>query len=728
MSKHVFEVPARHLHFVGVGGIGMSGLAKILLEDGYTVSGSDLSLNRNTDELQALGGHIFQGHRAEQAEGAELIVVTSAAAADNPEVRWGLEHGVPVAKRAVFLGQLMGQKWGVAVSGTHGKTTTTAMVATILLNAGLDPTVACGGDLLATGSNARLGRGPHFVAEADEFDRSFLQFPAKTKVITNIEADHLDLYGTMDALIEAFHEFAASGTVVLNGEDPHTTAIAREIGPRAVTFTASEGAPPGLRLAVPGQHNVANALAALEVAELIGVDRGAAIEALNGFLGTRRRLQTIGCAAGVEVIDDYAHHPTEIRASLRALKERRPSRLICVFQPHLYARTKDLFEEFTDAFGDADELIVVDTYSPAGREEAREVTSEDLARATGARYVPALEEAAAAVQAPAGSVVVAMGAGTITRLPNLLLERLRGEQILEVLGPRVEANFPLAKLTSFKVGGPADFFAAVRSEDEMVRLVGAAWQLGLPVFILGNGSNILLADKGIRGLVIRNLCVTVEYREVPHPNPVPDGEGTLHIEAQSGAMLPRVGHEAIKRGYYDLVYATGIPGSVGGAVMSNAGAYGWCMADSLSWVRFLARDGAVQTLPVDACELRYRHSRFKDTGEIVLAAGFDLHQRQETAKAGELNRKRRDTQPLTLPNAGSMFKNPSGAAAGYLIEQAGLKGHRIGNAQISEKHANFIVNLGGASAHDVRALIALAQARVKEPLELEVQLVGDWDD
>ncbi len=290
---------------------------------------------------------------------------------------------------------------------------------------------------------------------------------------------------------------------------------------------------------------------------------------------------------------------------------------------------------------------------------------------------------------------------------------------LAALGPGVEANYPLAKLTSFKVGGPADYFATARTEADMVRLATTAWRLGLPVFILGNGSNILLADKGIRGLVIRNLCTATALRQ--------DGE-TLEVEAEAGAMLPRVGHEAIKRGFFDLVYATGIPGTVGGAVMSNAGAYGWCMADSLVSVRFLARDGAVQTLPVSECGLRYRHSRFKETGEIVLATTFTLRQREETAKAAELNRKRRETQPLTLPNAGSMFKNPPGTAAGYVIEQAGLKGHRIGNAQISDKHANFIVNLGGASARDVKALIELAQSTVTEPLELEVQLVGDWSE
>jgi len=423
LTQHVYAVPARHVHFVGVGGIGMSGLAKILIEDGYAVSGSDLSLNRNTEQLRELGASIYEGHRAEQAEGAELIVITSAASAQtNPEIRWGAEHGVPVVKRAVFLGQLMGQKFGVAISGTHGKTTTTAMIGTILLQAGQDPTIACGGDLLAIDSNARLGHGPHFVAEADEFDRSFLQFPAQVKVVTNIEADHLDLYGTMGALLEAFREFAASGTVVLNAEDPHTAAIAREIGERAVLFQLSDSSLP---LAMPGKHYLANALAALKVAELLGIERGTAVEALGGYRGTRRRLETIGVAAGVEVIDDYAHHPTEIKADLKALKDRRPARLICIFQPHLYARTKDLFEEFVGAFGDADETIIVDTYSPAGREEVREVTSEDLARAAGVRYVPTLSEAAEKLQAPAGSIVVTMGAGSITSLAPMILERLR---------------------------------------------------------------------------------------------------------------------------------------------------------------------------------------------------------------------------------------------------------------------------------------------------------------
>ncbi|MGH2470073.1 MAG: Mur ligase domain-containing protein, partial [Chloroflexota bacterium] len=199
-----FQVPGQPVHFVGVGGIGMSAIAKILLEDGCAVSGSDLASNRNTEELARLGARIFRGHDERQVAGARLVVATSAAPESNPELRAAQAQGIPIVKRAVLLGQLMAQRWGVAVAGTAGKTTTTAMIATILSAAGLDPTIACGGDLLELGSNARLGRGPHFVAEADEFDRSFLQLSARTRVITNIEADHLDLYGTMGALREAF--------------------------------------------------------------------------------------------------------------------------------------------------------------------------------------------------------------------------------------------------------------------------------------------------------------------------------------------------------------------------------------------------------------------------------------------------------------------------------------------------------------------------------------------
>ncbi|MGH2470112.1 MAG: UDP-N-acetylmuramate dehydrogenase, partial [Chloroflexota bacterium] len=272
--------------------------------------------------------------------------------------------------------------------------------------------------------------------------------------------------------------------------------------------------------------------------------------------------------------------------------------------------------------------------------------------------------------------------------------------ILRHLGPAVQDDYPLAPLTSLKVGGPADFFATARAEAELRELVCRAWEIDLPLLMLGNGSNVLLADRGFRGLVIHNRCAAVNSQLSPEAAGVAVDQA-LCVQAQAGAMLPRIAHEAIKQGFHDLVYATGIPGSVGGAVFSNAGAYGWCLADNLSAVRYLARDGQVCTAPAAELELRYRHSRFRETGEVVLGATLQLHQREALAQSAELNRRRRQSQPLQLPNAGSMFKNPDGAAAGWLIEQAGLKGQRSGQAQISARHANFIVNLGGATAADV---------------------------
>jgi len=296
------------------------------------------------------------------------------------------------------------------------------------------------------------------------------------------------------------------------------------------------------------------------------------------------------------------------------------------------------------------------------------------------------------------------------------------------LGPAVQPDYPLAPLTSLKVGGPADFFATARTEPELRELVSRAWEIDLPLLILGNGSNVLLADRGFRGLVIHNRCGAMSSQLAPAPAAGCEStDQELCVLAQAGAMLPRVAHEAIKQGFHDLVYATGIPGSVGGAVFSNAGAYGWCLADNLSAVRYLARDGQIRTAPASELELRYRYSRFRETGEVVLGVTLRLHQREAAAQSAELNRQRRQSQPLQLPNAGSMFKNPAGASAGWLIEQAGLKGRRSGQAQISERHANFIVNLGGATAAEVLSLIRTAQAAVSEPLELEVQLLGEWE-
>lgn len=450
----------RRVHFVGVGGVGQNAIARVLLEAGYPVSGSDLKDSEATRDLERLGAAIRVGHRAEQVEGAGLVVISSAVPADNPEVVRALELGVPVVKRAEFLGELTRHRRSVCVAGTHGKTTTSAMIGLALVAGGLDPTVLVGGVVPALGTGGRFGRGEHLVAEADEFDGSFLRFTPGIAVVTNVEPDHLDFYRDFAAIVDAFRAFVGrvpdDGYLIVCRDDP----VARDLGAACSGRTVTYGLGPGgdwqaveiapndlggndlvalrrgqvfgrFRLAVPGRHNVANALAALAAADLCGVGPAAAAEALARFGGVRRRLELKGVEGGIRVYDDYAHHPTEIAATLRAARERHRGRLWCVFQPHTVNRTKSLFGEFAAAFGEADRVLVADIYVPAGREATTgEVTSADLVRAMrhpSAEHVARLEDIVErlAAEARPGDLVLTMGAGDVYRVGEELLARLR---------------------------------------------------------------------------------------------------------------------------------------------------------------------------------------------------------------------------------------------------------------------------------------------------------------
>ena len=452
--------PRRRVHFVGVGGVGQNAIARVLLEAGYPVSGSDLKDSETTRDLERLGATIHVGHRAEQVEGAGLVVISSAVPADNPEVVRARELGVPVVKRAEFLGELTRHRRSVCVAGTHGKTTTSAMIGLALVAGGLDPTVLVGGVVPALGTGGRFGRGEHLVAEADEFDGSFLRFAPSIAVVTNVEPDHLDFYRDFAAIVDAFRAFVGrvpdDGYLIACWDDPVARGLGTACSGQTVTYgLGSEGdwqaveiAPNDLggndfaalrrgqvfgrfRLAVPGRHNVANALAALAVADLCGVGPATAAEALARFGGVRRRLELKGVEGGVHVYDDYAHHPTEIVATLRAARERHRGRLWCVFQPHTVNRTKSLFGEFAAAFGEADRVLVADIYVPAGREATTgEVTSADLVRAMrhpGAEHVARLEDIVErlAAEARPGDLVLTMGAGDVYRVGEELLTRLR---------------------------------------------------------------------------------------------------------------------------------------------------------------------------------------------------------------------------------------------------------------------------------------------------------------
>jgi UDP-N-acetylmuramate--alanine ligase len=449
----------RHLHFVGIGGAGMSGLAEIAIKLGYRVSGSDVKASAATERLERLGATVSIGHDEAQGAGAQVIVYSSAVPSDNPELVAARRRGVPTIPRAEMLAELARRKDTIAVAGTHGKTTTTAMVGAVLVAAGLDPTIVVGARVPALGSSARLGDGDFFVAEADESDGSFLELSPTIAVVTTVDAEHLDFYGSLDRILDAFVAFVDKvpfyGAAVLCLDQPNIRAMVPRIDARIVTYGLDSDAdlvarrvePAGLAarfeavhrgagvgectLAVPGRHNVANALAAIAVGLELEVGFPTIQKALAGFTGAERRFQVRGAARGVTVVDDYGHHPAEIRATLGAARTALDGRIVTVFQPHRYTRTLHLRDEFVGAFDQADVLLVLDIYS-AGEAPIAGVSAEGLAdaiRAHGHHSVTFVGDRARAVGhlleiVRPGDLVLTLGAGDVGHLGPELLTRL----------------------------------------------------------------------------------------------------------------------------------------------------------------------------------------------------------------------------------------------------------------------------------------------------------------
>jgi len=448
---------SQHAHFIGIGGIGMSGIAEILLNQNMKVSGSDLRRSPVTDRLAQLGAIIYEGHEASHVCGATVVVTSSAVRPDNPEVEEARARKIPVIQRAEMLAELMRLKYGIAIAGMHGKTTTTSMVATVLSAGGLDPTVVVGGRVDALGSNARLGTTQYLVAEADESDRSFLKLSPILAVVTNLDREHMDCYSDMEDVERAFLAFMDKvpfyGAVTACIDNPQLAAILPRAHRRVLTYGADRCADyrleplagePGLfarfqvvtaattlgpfELHVPGRHNVLNATAAVAIAHQLAVTPDRIAEGLKSFRGVDRRFQHRGSARGIAVVDDYGHHPTEIRATLAAARECGYKHVHVVFQPHRYTRTADLMDQFADAFTDADSVFVLSIYA-ASELPIPGVTAERLAeRIEGPRvqFVPDFQSAAEAVadHAQEGDLILTLGAGNVSQLAPQILERL----------------------------------------------------------------------------------------------------------------------------------------------------------------------------------------------------------------------------------------------------------------------------------------------------------------
>jgi len=455
----------QRVHFVGIGGIGMSGIAEVLLNLGYKISGSDLKNSAITQRLAQLGAVILEGHKAENAVGADVVVTSSAITAENPEVAEARKLHIPVIPRAEMLAELMRLKYGIAIAGMHGKTTTTSMVAAVLAAGDLDPTVVVGGRVDALGSNARLGKSHYLVAEADESDRSFLKLSPILSVVTNIDREHMDCYRNMADVKRAFLDFMDRipfyGMVVACNDDPMLRRILPQVQRRVASYGTRRGSDFWIkhgkagfeptqnrqiapfhvsyrgrdlgefRLGVPGAHNILNATAAIAVGIGLDIPVERIRAALESFRGVDRRFQLRGKAAGVSVVDDYGHHPTEIRATLAAARECGFKNIHVVFQPHRYTRTRDLMGEFAASFSDADSLLLLDIYA-ASEKPIEGITAEALAGKISdqgkvkARHISSFEDAANSVSnlAQEGYMILTLGAGSVSQLGPMILEKL----------------------------------------------------------------------------------------------------------------------------------------------------------------------------------------------------------------------------------------------------------------------------------------------------------------
>jgi len=455
--------PVQHVHFIGIGGYGMSAIAKVMLEMGFKVSGSDLALQELTEKLIAQGATIYLGHKAEQVQGADLVVYSTALAKDNIEVQRAEQLGISVIHRSEMLARLMNEKKGIAVAGAHGKTTTSSMISLVMHLNHQDPTYIIGGEIMNLGSNAKAGKGNYVIAEADESDGSFLQYTPNIAVVINIEADHLENYdGDFNKLKLAYAQFLSQvkddGRAVVCLDDPYLKALIPQLKSKVVTYGIEENADyravniqlgdrkvsftvvyldaeiGEITLSVPGKHNVYNALATLITCLEAGLTFEEVAKAITEFNGAKRRYQVLGDIDGILVVDDYAHHPTEIEATISASKAS-GKRIIAVFQPQRYTRTYYLFEQFSRAFAEADEVIIIDIYSPAGEKQIEGINSAKLVELirinsnSQVTYLPSKEEAQSylAGHVQSGDLVLTMGAGDIWKTAVGLVTELKSK-------------------------------------------------------------------------------------------------------------------------------------------------------------------------------------------------------------------------------------------------------------------------------------------------------------
>lgn len=760
------------VYLVGIGGCGMSGLAHLLLDTGHRVFGSDLVENEEIRQLRARGAEIHQGHRAQHLRAARpvLVIYSPAVRADNPELQLAQELKIPIVRRAILLAAFVNSRRGICVAGMHGKTTTSALLAHALEKLGEQPGCAIGALVPQWAAHARApsDNSNWFVAEADESDGTLREFRPAHSIVLNVDDEHLDYFADVQAVCREFEQFVANtrDTVVFCADDPRVAEIMSK-RPGSISYgfhprseyriEIQDGRSSfalwrrgqklgGFSVRLMGEKNISNAAAVIALLHRLGHPPPAMAEAIADFQGAARRQQQLFADDNFRVFDDYGHHPNEIRATLRAFRELKPRRLVAVFQPHRYTRTQRLMNDFAESFGDADRLFLTEVYA-ASEPEIAGANSAALARAMRERgqqadYVPELKNVAGAVMAAleAGDLVLFLGAGDITkaaheladrlregtRLPSTrdgtegmkdLFEKIRGAVAGETIVRRDE---PLARRTTLRVGGKADVFAEPANENDLSAILNLCSELKVPFTIIGRGSNLLIKDGGIRGLVLSLGHETFSRVQIV-------GE---HLHCGAGARLKTVSVEARRAGLAGLEFLEGIPGSVGGALRMNAGAMGSWMFEVVEQIRFMDFSGLVHERKASEVNVEYRGCPLFKT-HIALGAvlhGTPAAKEVIQERASQFNAKRWETQPAQ-PSAGCIFKNPKTVPAGKLIDELGLKGTKRGGAMISPVHGNFIINEGDATAKDVLELIDLVKQTAKAKrgidLETEVEIIGE---
>jgi UDP-N-acetylmuramate--L-alanine ligase/UDP-N-acetylenolpyruvoylglucosamine reductase len=750
-----------HIHLIGVAGSGMSGLALLLLGMGHKVSGCDRVTTSETDRMQGLGLLFSCPQTKDSGAGADLVVYSSAIRPGNPAYDAAVKAGVTMIRRAECLAAILHTKAGIVISGTHGKTTTSSMTAHILRECGQKPSYYVGAEIPILGANARWEEeGRSMVAEGDESDGTLALYRPEHSVILNIEAEHLDFYRDLDHIKEVFTKLAdqTTGSIVYCAEDP----VAREIcSPRQnalsygwesssekTNYTASDirdlkgssaftvkkdGKVLGdIELAIPGEHNILNSLAAIAIADQCGAEFSLIARALSSFAGAKRRFETKYLSTTCRLVDDYGHHPTELAATLQTARSLKPSRLVVLFQPHRYTRTQALADDFGKVLQAADIVFITDVY-PASEPPIPGITGQtlvDAMKAHGdipAKFLPDLATAHHAVgnSLEPGDLLITLGAGNVHEVGTRIAADLKILDEMRALMPPGEIDGklyePMRKHTTLLVGGSAQYWIEPHSFFAFSFLVDYCRGRGIPIRVVGRGSNLLVRDGGIRGAVI-------------HPTGGAFSELTIdakgHVTAGVGVRLKKLASYAGAHGIGGFEWMEGIPGNVGGSLRMNAGAMGIDTFDQIVRVTFLDEDGVIRTRERDEIIATYRNVqelRRNFALQAVFKGKNDTHENIKQ-RWQESRDKRKDSQPIAA-SAGCTFKNPEEIPAGRLIDSLGLKGKSIGQAAVSEAHANFIVNNGKATAKDILALIESIQKTAKTKhgidLETEVKIIGD---